>query len=167
MDKKNLLFIVIIIVGIILARFIGERILLAGSLQINPAITDKLQTMLTTPVQENSNPLSSLFPKNNTPTPTPVKEKQPTTVDDLAQCLATKGFVMYGTQECPSCILEKSYFGPSFSRITYKDCDVERDLCTSKQISGYPTWEKPDGTKYKGAIPLDVLAQLSECPKPM
>ena len=81
----------------------------------------------------------------------------------LAQCLTRQKFVMYGKQECSACGIEKSYFGESFSKITYIDCGQQKDLCAKKGIRAFPTWEDKNGKQYKGAIPLEVLADLSGC----
>lgn len=84
----------------------------------------------------------------------------------LAKCLTGKGFVMYGREGCSACALEKSYFGEAFSYVSFFDCQVNegnKKICTDKGISGYPTWEDSSGKQYKGAIPLNVLADLSDC----
>lgn len=81
----------------------------------------------------------------------------------LSLCLKDKGFIEYGTLDCPNCELQKSYFGPSFSNIPSVRCDVNPQLCQTKQIRGYPTWEDAKGNLYRGAIPLPVLSQLSGC----
>lgn len=88
---------------------------------------------------------------------------QAQTPEELAMCLQDKGFRMYGKYDCPNCDTEKRYFGESFKYITYIECSQNRELCTSKNITGYPTWEDGNGKFYKGAIPLDILAQLSGC----
>jgi len=82
---------------------------------------------------------------------------------ELAQCLSQKGWVMYGKPECSACAIEKEYFGESFSQISYVDCREQIQLCEEKNIRAFPTWEDADGKKYRGAIPLDVLGQLSGC----
>lgn len=70
---------------------------------------------------------------------------------------------MYGKSECSACAIEKGYFGESFSQISYVDCTRNLSLCDQKGIQAYPTWEDGSGKKYRGAIPLDVLGQLSGC----
>lgn len=89
----------------------------------------------------------------------------PSTVDpdELAKCLTNRNFVMYGKEECSACAIEKSYFGASFSNINYIDCGAQKDLCEKKEIRAFPTWEDKNGKQYKGAIPLEVLADLSGC----
>jgi len=84
----------------------------------------------------------------------------------LATCLAGKKFVMYGRDGCSACALEKEYFGTAFSSVPYYDCEASaenRSVCDSKNIRAYPTWEDATGKQYKGAIPLQILAELSGC----
>lgn len=93
-------------------------------------------------------------------------QETPIDPNQLAACLAAKNFTMYGRSGCSACALEKSYFGDSFSRVPYFECDASdsnREVCDYKGISAYPTWEDASGKQYKGAIPLDKLAELAGC----
>src|SRR3989338_9064306 len=84
----------------------------------------------------------------------------------LARCLSDNRFTMYGRGGCSACALEKSYFGESFAQVPYVECDLNESnkaICDSKGISAYPTWEDAAGKQYKGAIPLDKLAELAGC----
>ena len=93
----------------------------------------------------------------------------------LAYCLTEKNWVMYGREGCSACNKEKEYFGEAFANIAFVDCSANpenRSLCDSKKIKAYPTWEgAPAGAQpgvvkqYRGAIPLDELAELSGCNK--
>lgn len=93
--------------------------------------------------------------------------------NNLAKCLAEKKYVMYGRAGCSACALEKSYFGEAFSQIRYVDCSANEEnnrICQSKGIGAYPTWEgAPKGShpgdikQYRGAIPLNILAEISGC----
>ena len=49
MDKKNIVFFLILIVSLLFARFIGETVLTNGTLTINPNLTTSLQNNLTSP----------------------------------------------------------------------------------------------------------------------
>lgn len=108
----------------------------------------------------------------NTSTPvietpaSPVPPVSPVSVTAFAQCLARVGFTMYGTADCSACAIQKKYFGESFQFVPYIDCDAQKSLCDEKRITGFPTWEDKNGRKYKGAIVLSTLAQLSGCPAP-
>lgn len=70
---------------------------------------------------------------------------------------------MYGATNCSACAIEKGYFGEYFNLIKYINCDENRDLCQSKNIHAYPTWEDKSGKQYKGAMKLEVLAEVSGC----
>lgn len=105
---------------------------------------------------------SPTLPSESTPVSTPAYSQAKTA--QLAQCLASQKFTMYGTQECSACKLEKSYFGESFALVSFVDCDQYKKLCQSKNIRVYPTWENNQGVQYLGAIPLPKLAELSHCP---
>lgn len=73
---------------------------------------------------------------------------------------------MYGRDGCSACALEKEYFGEAFQYINFVNCSEsfeKRSFCDSRGISAYPTWESPEGAFYKGAIPLDKLAEISGC----
>jgi len=83
-------------------------------------------------------------------------------VDSLAQCLAKKGAVMYGTEWCPHCQNQKRMFGSSFQYINYVDCDRYKSKCRDAGVSGYPTWVI-NGENYPGGQPLHRLASLSGC----
>ncbi|KKS95563.1 MAG: cytochrome c biogenesis protein, transmembrane region, cytochrome c-type biogenesis protein [Candidatus Gottesmanbacteria bacterium GW2011_GWA2_43_14] len=85
---------------------------------------------------------------------------------ELAQCLASNNFTMYGRSGCSACAMEKEFFGSAFSQVPYVECDASdenRAICDSKGISAYPTWEDAGGSQYRGAIPLAKLAELSGC----
>jgi uncharacterized membrane protein len=83
----------------------------------------------------------------------------------LARHLTTTGAAMYGAYWCPHCQDQKDMFGTAFEHINYVECDprgkgANPRLCQEKGIEGYPTWEV-DGRLYPGAMPLQVLAELS------
>lgn len=83
-------------------------------------------------------------------------------LDDFAQCLTNKNAVLYGTEWCPHCTRQREAFGNSVEYITFVDCDINRDICMEKGITGYPTWiinEK----KYVGTQQLSTLAEITGC----
>lgn len=97
-------------------------------------------------------------------TPVYVKaENNAENIKSLALCLRNKDFKMYGATNCSACAIEKGYFGEYFSLIKYINCDKNRELCRSKNIHAYPTWEDRNGKQYKGAMKLEVLAEVSDC----
>ncbi len=84
-------------------------------------------------------------------------------IEELAFCLREKKFIMYGSNHCAACAIQREYFRDSFKQILYINCDENKKLCQEKNINSYPTWEDRYGTKYKGAISPDILGQLSNC----
>src|SRR3989344_6186429 len=61
-------------------------------------------------------------------------------LDGFAQCLAQKGFTMYGAYWCPHCQNEKAAFGDSFKFVNYVECTKEPNRCTAAGAKGFPTW---------------------------
>lgn len=84
----------------------------------------------------------------------------------LARHLKQIGAKMYGAYWCPHCHEQKMMFGQqAWQEVTYVECapdgaNPQPDLCRSKNITGYPTWEI-NGQMYPGRIPLEDLAKLS------
>ncbi|MGV8162151.1 MAG: hypothetical protein ACP5N2_02325 [Candidatus Nanoarchaeia archaeon] len=84
--------------------------------------------------------------------------KQPGKYDDFAKCLTEKGFIVAGTDWCPSCQTQKEYFSrKSFEYINYKNCDENKLWCTANGITGYPTWILPDQNKLPGVKKISEL----------
>lgn len=102
--------------------------------------------------------------RNNTPKTVPGK------YDSFATCLKDKGAVFYGTFWCSHCNATKALFGSSKDLLPYVECSTpdmkQNDICKDKEITGYPTWEFADGTRLKGEVPLEMLAQKTSCALP-
>jgi len=86
----------------------------------------------------------------------------------LAQHLTTTGAKMYGAFWCPHCLEQKELFGDAVKAIPYVECAtdkaqprVQSELCRSKNIESYPTWEI-EGKLLPGVKPLNELANLSK-----
>jgi len=88
------------------------------------------------------------------------------TLDEFAQCVASKGLSMYGAYWCPHCQNEKAAFGDSFKYINYVECTVKTDECTAKGVEQFPTWIFADGTKFVGEQGLSGLAKDTGCVLP-
>ncbi len=82
--------------------------------------------------------------------------------DEFAQCLTSKGVIMYGTDWCPHCKEQKALFGKSFQFIDYRNCNLKREECTAMGVQGYPTW-LINGEKYAGERSPEILSKLSGC----
>ena len=81
----------------------------------------------------------------------------------LAECLTTKGVIMYGTERCPHCKTQKALFWDAFSKINYVDCDKEKNVCSLAGVTGYPTWKFADGTALPGTQTLEMLSSTAGC----
>jgi hypothetical protein len=81
--------------------------------------------------------------------------------DGFAKCLTEKGFITAGTDWCSSCQDQKKLFGKSFKYINYKNCDFNKEWCSSSGIKSYPTWILPDKSEITGTQQLYSLSQAS------
>jgi hypothetical protein len=84
-------------------------------------------------------------------------------LDSFAQCVASKGLVMYGAYWCPHCQNEKKAFGEAFKYISYVECGDNPKLCTEKGVSVLPTWIFPDGRKLEGEQGIAGLSAATGC----
>ncbi len=92
-------------------------------------------------------------------------------MDNFAKCLTEKGTIMYGAFWCPHCAKTKKKFGESFSYINYIECDPRGDneqaeLCISKQIDKYDTWEFADGSRLVSEPSFEQLSEKTGCQVP-
>ncbi len=97
--------------------------------------------------------------------------KMPGKYDTFAQCLKDKGAIFYGAFWCPHCKAEKALFGSSVKLLPYVECSTsdakdQTQACKDKKIESYPTWEFVDGSRLNGEIPLDKLAEKTQCVLP-
>ena len=97
----------------------------------------------------------------------------PTPVDDLvafAKSLAAVGTTFYGAAWCAHCTAQKELFedgGPylPFVEVTNPD-RTPNQIGIDAQISTFPTWEFPDGSRLMGPQSLETLANRSGIPIP-
>lgn len=97
--------------------------------------------------------------------------KTPGKLDTFAQCIADSGATFYGAFWCPHCQAQKKMFGKSQSLLPYVECSApngkdQLPICKEKNITGYPTWEFADGTRESGEVPLEKLAEKTNCVLP-
>jgi len=95
----------------------------------------------------------------------------PGQLDGFAQCLTDKGAVFYGAFWCRHCQSQKKQFGRSARLLPYVECSKpdgqgQLQVCIDKQIKGYPTWEFADGSRLDGEVPLQKLAEKTQCTLP-
>ncbi len=92
-------------------------------------------------------------------------------LDGFAQCLADKDAMFYGAFWCPICQSQKRMFGNSAKLLPYTECSTpdgqsQLQICVSKEIKQYPTWEFSDGSRLTGEAPLVQLAEKTGCELP-
>lgn len=141
--SKNLISIAIIVVALVIAGAIV------------------LGVMIYEGVLEKGGPAAVVQPQ----TP-PSGGKPPLEV--FAECLGQKGMKFYGASWCGWCQKEKELFGEAAKYLPYIECiDASTNQLTSEcqkeGISGFPTWQLPDGTKSPGFKTLEELTELSGC----
>ena len=84
----------------------------------------------------------------------------------LAEHLTKNGAVMYNAYWCPHCHDQKEMFGKEATeKLNLVECakdgfNNKRELCESKGITGYPSWEI-NGSIDSGVKSLEELAELS------
>ncbi len=84
----------------------------------------------------------------------------------LAEHLTKEGAVMYNAYWCPHCHDQKEMFGKEATeKLILVECakdgfNNQRDLCESKGITGFPSWEI-NGSIDSGVKSLEELADLS------
>ena len=85
----------------------------------------------------------------------------------FAQCVTDAGAVFYGTEWCPHCKNQKALFGvAAMEKIKFIDCDQQKALCDSANVTGYPTWVYRDGSSVAGTQELAAIAAKTNCALP-
>lgn len=97
--------------------------------------------------------------------------RTPGKYDAFAQCINDNGTLFYGTFWCPHCQNQKKMFGKSEKFLPYVECSTpngqgQLQVCTDAGVKGYPTWEFPDGSRLSGEVPLQTLAEKTNCELP-
>ena len=102
----------------------------------------------------------------NSNTPPIIKSNSTKQAIQLANHLTEKGAVMYNAYWCPHCHDQKEMFGKeAASKLSLVECaedglNSQSDLCKSKGITGFPSWEI-NGEIESGVKSLKELAELS------
>jgi hypothetical protein len=99
------------------------------------------------------------------------RPRQPGKYDTLATCLKDSGTVFYGAFWCPHCQNQKKAFGNSAELLPYVECSTpdgqgQIQICTDKEIKGYPTWVFKNGSRLSGEVSFGDLASRSGCSLP-
>lgn len=92
-------------------------------------------------------------------------------LDSFAMCLEEKGAIFYGAFWCPHCQNQKASFGRSARLLPYVECSTpdgrsQLPVCAEAGVTGYPLWEFADGSRLSGDVPLEILAEKTQCQLP-
>lgn len=92
--------------------------------------------------------------------------------DEFAACIKDSGAKFYGTFWCPHCQNQKAEFGKSAKLLPYIECSTtdgkgQLPVCQQAKIDSYPTWEFSDGTRQSGEVPIETLAEKTNCILPI
>ncbi len=107
-------------------------------------------------------------PKKEEKPLSPEKEYSEEKLETLAKCLSEKGAKFYGAYWCGWCNKQKEIFGQAAQYLPYIECSDPKTKeltpeCQKAGITGFPTWQLPNGEKSPGFKPLEKLAELSGC----
>ena len=92
--------------------------------------------------------------------PEVVKEVAPT--EELINCLAEKGLVVYGMRTCPACAHFANGFG-GYEKIAafYVECPEHRERCSTEKKTRYVPELQINGEAYQGSrTPADLAKAL-------
>ncbi len=93
--------------------------------------------------------------------------------DTFAQCLVSKKVAFYGAFWCPHCQAQERALNATRQKLEaeglYKECSTpdgksQTQICIDNNVTGYPTWVFPDGSRVSGEQSLSTLAEKSGCP---
>jgi len=92
-------------------------------------------------------------------------------LNEFAQCLEESGAIFYGAFWCNHCDDQKDAFGSAFQYVNHVErstADGRGQLlaCQQAGIEGYPTWTFADGSREYGSLPLEILANKTNCVLP-
>lgn len=82
--------------------------------------------------------------------------------ESFADCLVSKGVSMYGSDSCSVCEDQMRVFGDDYEKISYINCDFNKEECDVKGISVYPVWAKGNHVLL-GLQSLEMLSDFSGC----
>ncbi len=96
---------------------------------------------------------------------------KPGKLDAFAQCVNDSGAKYYAAFWCPNCKNQQAMFGRSAKLLPRIECSTpdgkgQLPVCQEAKIEGYPTWEFADGSRQKGVVELEKLAELTQCELP-
>ncbi len=96
------------------------------------------------------------------PTPTPAAPPLPSDSSNVLQQLIDSGATFYGASWCgftKKQLAELNITEADPRGLDYVDCENQEELCSSKGIDAFPTWQI-NGQMYPGYYPPAKLAEL-------
>ena len=90
-----------------------------------------------------------------------LRKNTPTTDIDTAKCIGAKS-VLYVQLGCSHCKDQEEMFGDNLQYLNTVDCFYQREICTSENITGTPTWIIK-GEQYVGVQSIEQLKTLTGC----
>lgn len=120
-------------------------------------------------VSQSQGATSSLTPSSLTTTTTPEGEAAPD-LQQFAEDLAAAGVVFYGADWCPACTVQKELFSDGkdnlpFIEVTNPDRSLNA-IGQAEDVTEFPTWDFPNGTRLVGLQSLETLSTESGVPIP-
>lgn len=96
------------------------------------------------------------------------ESEQASSLESFAKCLTEKGMKFYGASWCSWCAKQKELFAEAVQYLPYVECvdegsDELTAECQEAGISGFPTWQLPNGELVSGFKTLEELSELSGC----
>jgi len=91
--------------------------------------------------------------------------------EGLAKHLTSQDVKMYGAFWCHICIKQEKLFGDAFQYITYIESSTpdgrgQTDAAKEANITQYPTWVFPDGSRVVGLMTYEQLSKKSNYSPP-
>ncbi len=84
--------------------------------------------------------------------------------DELIQCMASKGLLIYARSTCPACKqLVASLGGQEIVKPIYVECSENREKCTNNKKTGYVPEIQIKGELYQGSRAVGDLAAATGC----
>jgi len=84
-----------------------------------------------------------------------------TTSEATAICIAENS-IMYGTEWCSYCNMQKNMFGENADLLNFVDCDTNKEVCIDAGVKVFPTWVI-NNELYTGVRSEEELMELTGC----
>jgi glutaredoxin len=145
-------------------NFYEIRALVEGDVEVFPVTKDG--KFLSSGIIPLTEPIVSEEPStpSQQPTQSQYSEEELVELKKFNECLATKGFVIYGSNTCPHCRdLVQLLGGYETAASVYVECSENRERCNDEAITGYVPEIQIDGQLYEGQRNLESFSQETGC----